>query len=417
MRLHPPTATPIDWKVMRAALRADAGDVSRFRAALAAYLGADACFPAASGRAALYLLLTTLRNEMGGAGRSEVVLPAYTCPSLGKVTLTAGLTPRFVDVSPYTLSFNSAELATAVGARTLAVICVHPFGIPHPIAAAQQIAQDAGAVLIEDAAQAMGAKLGGRYVGTTARFGLFSLGPGKPMSTGGGGFVCAADAAASDLLRRAWDGLPPATGAAGKLAAVRMAVLAAAFHPLGWRLATLAGAQRVGESEASWGFSLRGLTPAQAGAGLALLPRLQAINAARRAHGAALMAALAGIDGVHLPAQAAATRDVEGRSEPAEPVYLRLPVILDSEARCAAAHRALLAGGYGAGRMYRRTMAEFFPAYADGAYPGAEQVARRLLTLPTHHYLSEYDAQRMAGLVEAALHPAQGEAQRVQRTA
>ncbi len=129
------------------------------------------------------------------------------------------------------------------------------------------------------------------------------------------------------------------------------------------------------------------------------------------------MAALAGIDGVHLPAQAAATRDVEGRSEPAEPVYLRLPVILDSEARCAAAHRALLAGGYGAGRMYRRTMAEFFPAYADGAYPGAEQVARRLLTLPTHHYLSEYDAQRMAGLVEAALHPAQGEAQRVQRTA
>ncbi len=86
---------------MRAALRADAGDVSRFRAALAAYLGADACFPAASGRAALYLLLTTLRNEMGGAGRSEVVLPAYTCPSLGKVTLTAGLTPRFVDVSPY----------------------------------------------------------------------------------------------------------------------------------------------------------------------------------------------------------------------------------------------------------------------------------------------------------------------------
>ena len=62
-------------------------------------------------------------------------------------------------------------------------------------------------------------------------------------------------------------------------------------------------------------------------------------------------------------------------------------------------------------------MAEFFPAYADGAYPGAEQVARRLLTLPTHHYLSEYDAQRMAGLVEAALRPAQGEAQRVQRTA
>ncbi len=402
---------------MRAALRADAGEVSRFRAALAAYLGADACFPAASGRAALYLLLTTLRNEMGGADRSEVVLPAYTCPSLGKVTLMAGLTPRFVDVSPYTLSFNSAELATAVGARTLAVICVHPFGIPHPVTAAQQIAQDAGAVLIEDAAQAMGAKLGGRYVGATARFGLFSLGPGKPMSTGGGGFVCTADAAASDLLRRVWDDLPPTTGAASSLAAARIVLLAAAFHPVGWRLATLAGAQRVGESEASWGFTLRGLTPAQAGAGLALLPRLPAINAARRARGEALMAALAGMDGIHLPAQAAAARDAQERSEPAEPIYLRLPLILDSEAQCAAAHQALLAGGYGAGRMYRRTMAEFFPAYADGAYPGAEQVAQRLLTLPTHHYLSERDAPRMAGLLDAALGPEPGEPQRVQRPA
>ncbi len=364
MRLHPPTATPIDWKVMRAALRADAGDVSRFRAALAAYLGADACFPAASGRAALYLLLTTLRNEMGGAGRSEVVLPAYTCPSLGKVTLTAGLTPRFVDVSPYTLSFNSAELATAVGARTLAVVCVHPFGIPHPIAAAQQIAQDAGAVLIEDAAQAMGAKLGGRYVGTTARFGLFSLGPGKPMSTGGGGFVCAADAAASDLLRRAWDGLPPATG--GRASWPRCAWLCWLRRSIrlagGWRRWQ---AQRVGESEASWGFSLRGLTPAQASADWRCCRSCRR-STARRAHGAALMAALAGIDGVHLPAQAAAAR-CRGAQRTSEPVYLRLPVILDSE-RCEAAHRALLAGGYGAGRMYRWTMAEFFPAYADGAY-------------------------------------------------
>ncbi len=282
MRHYPPTATPIDWAVIRAAFDADAGDVSRFRAALADYLGVSACFPAASGRTALYLLLTTLRAEAGEAGRevgrTEVILPAYTCPSLAKVVEAAGLTPRLVDVSPYTLSYNSAELATAVGERTLALVCVHPFGIPQPVDGALHVAQDAGAVVIEDAAQAMGAKLGGRFVGTSGNFGLFSLGPGKPMATAGGGFVCARDDAAAELLRRAWDALPAPTGAAANLAALRIALFAAAFHPVGWWLATKAGVQRIGDNESSWGFTLKGLTAAQAGAGLALLPRLDEIK-------------------------------------------------------------------------------------------------------------------------------------------
>ena len=417
LRHYPPAATPIDFDVMRAAFRADAGDVSRFRAALAAYLGVGACFPAASGRAAFYLLLATLRNETHDAARTEVILPAYTCPSLAKVAISAGLIPRLVDVSPYTLSYNSAELATAVSARTLALVLVHPFGIPHPVDSALQIARDAGAIVIEDAAQAMGAKLGGRFVGTIGNFGLFSLGPGKPMSTAGGGFVCASDEAATELLRRAWDALPVPVGAAAKLAALRIGLFAAAFHPAGWWFAAKAGAQRIGDNEASWGFTLKGLTPAQAGAGLALLPRLDAINVARRRRAEALMVALSGLGEIHLPAQAAArgSESVGGGSVAPQPIYLRLPLILDSEAQRDEVYRALWKAGYGAGRMYRKTLAEHFPAYADGVYPGAEQVARCLLTLPTHHYLADRDVDIIAGLIHAALRANKGEPQRVQR--
>ena len=409
MRFQPPTATPLDYSVLRSAWTADFGAVNRFRAALSAYLGVNACFLAASGRAALFLLLTTLRSQARHPARTEVALPAYTCPSLVKVIQAAGLTPRLVDVSPYTLSYNSAELATAVGERTLALVCVHPFGIPHPLDAVQKIAADAGAVLIEDAAQALGAKTGGRHVGTMGDFGLFSLGPGKPLATAGGGFVGVSGEAATELLRRAWEDLPRATGAASNLAALRLALFSAAFHPTGWWLASRAGAQRIGDNEASWNFALRGLTPAQAAAGMALLPRLDAINAARRRRGEQLMAALDGLPGLSLPARLAEARSGQtGRPSDSEPIYLRLPLILESEAQRDAVHRVLWNAGYGAGKMYRRTLAEIFPVYADGAYPGAEQVARRLLTLPTHHYLAEHDITRMAGLVQHALRSEHG---------
>ena len=63
-----------------------------------------------------------------------------------KVVIDTGLAPRYVDISPYTLSYNTAELSTCISERTLAVVCVHPFGMPQPIAPADRLAHDAGAV-------------------------------------------------------------------------------------------------------------------------------------------------------------------------------------------------------------------------------------------------------------------------------
>ena len=414
MRHLPPTATPIDWGAQRAAYTGQTADVNRFRSALQSYLGVTACYLAASGRTALFLLLKTIQEGARDEQRREVALPAYTCPSLAKVVADAGLRPRLVDISPYTLSFNMAELATAVSEETLAVICVHPFGIPHSVSTVGRIAEACGALVIEDAAQSMGATVGGRQAGASADFGLFSLGPGKPLSTGGGGFVCTSDAAAADLLRRSWDALPEASGASSKLAALRITMLNAAFHPTGWRLASRLGAQRVGENEASWRYSLSGLSPAQAATGLRLLPRLDAINAARRLRGEQIAEALRGLEGLYLPNHAlfhadrrpGESRDdtgQDGQDEGAvEPIYLRFPVLFDTEATRETALQQLHAAGIGAGRMYRKSLAQLFPAYADGVYPGAEHVAKCLLTLPTHHYVGDRDVSRMAEAVADA---------------
>jgi perosamine synthetase len=392
VRHLPPAATPIGLRDLADALVASPGMIDDFRRALTRYLGVRACFLAATGRAALYLLFETLQEDSLPA-RRQVVLPAYTCPSLVKVVEAANLVPRLVDIAPETMTYAPEELASAIGDETLAVVLVHPFGIPQEVGWVHALAREARATLIEDAAQSLGAKVGARRAGTVGDCGLFSLGPGKALSTGGGGIVCTQDAALAERLRITWQRLPTAGAAASVAATARLALMTAAFHPTGWYWAAKAGVQRVGESEATWGFALRPFTAGQAAVGTRLLPRLDAINRERRLRAELYRAALGVVPGVHVPAPSPKEALAQGA------IYVRLPLLLENEERRDRLHKALCAAGIGAGRMYQKTLAEFFPIYAKGAYPGAEAVARRLLTLPTHHYVTGPEIERALALV------------------
>ena len=382
-----PVTTPLAPATLLRGLRSPSDAVERFGKSLYNYLNVPACFLAASGRTALYLLLKSLLADPAYQDRRRVILPAYTCPSLAKVVLDLGLEPWLVDIAPTTFAYDLPELAAQLNEQTLAVLLVHPFGIPQAVAPVQQLTGQVGAVLIEDAAQSLGAMVAGKPVGTMGDYGLFSLGPGKPLSTGGGGFVCAHDPVKINRLAETWRTLPKPAASASGLALARLAAFTLAFHPQGWWLATRAGAQRVGENEASWGYAVQRLTPAQATIGLAQLSHLADYNRERRAKAERLIAQLQALANVQIP--------VSDAGDDATPIYLRLPVLLASETLREKLFAQLHAAGIGAGRMYARTMAEFFPKAKRGAYPGAEQIARQLLTLPTHHYVTEQDVARM----------------------
>ena len=392
LRRLPPTASPLSVATLARATNASPGAQEAFRRALRAYLGTREVFLASSGRTALYLLFEALKSYADG-GQRQVIMPAYTCPSLVKVVDESGLIPIFVDISPRTLVMQEEALAREVGREALAIIVVHPFAIPHPLDHPQALAREFGAALIEDAAQALGARAGGRPVGVRGNFGLFSLGPGKPISTGGGGIVCTSDEERTQWLAQAWDALPPTSRKESILAAARLGAMSAAFQPRGWWLATRLGLHKIGDQEESWGFQLTGLTDAQAAVGCEQLARLDEITARRRSNAARLMQLVAEVDFAHVPLPDSL------EEEHAEPGFLRLPLILDSEKRRDALFQALWDAGIGAGKLYKRTLAEFFPQYALTDYPGAHAVSRRLLTLPTHHYLREADFER----IEAAL--------------
>ncbi|MCC9076106.1 DegT/DnrJ/EryC1/StrS family aminotransferase [Litorilinea aerophila] len=406
----PPTAAPLPpWTEVVRAAAAGPETEAQFADALAHSLGVPHCFLAASGRTALFLLLHTLRRQAtspahGDTGpRDEVLLPAYTCPSLVKVILDAGLSPRLVDIRPDDLQMDRSALYASLGERTLAVIWVHPLGIPHPVAPVLAEIHRAGARLIEDAAQSLGARLDGQPVGTWGDFGLFSFGPGKPLSLGGGGLLCTRDPEAAQALATTWQRLSFPRGWRSWMALARLWAFGTAFHPTGWWLATRLGAQRVGEHEASWGYARQGLSPAQARVGLALLPQLEAINRRRQAHARQLLAGLAELASVRVPLPVqpalAGPAPLPRPATQVEPIYLRLPLLAESEARREALYRRLQENGIGAGRLYGKTLAEYFPQLAGNDHPGARSVAKRLLTLPTHHHLRPADLTRMVDLI------------------
>ena len=162
----------------------------------AALLGSRYCIATNSGTSALHLALVGAGIEAG----DEVIVPAFTFVATAMAVLHQGAIPVFVDVEPRTLGMDPALLEAAITPRTRAVMPVHLHGVPCELGPLLDIAARQRLVLIEDAAQAPGARYRGRAVGTLGRAGCFSLQSSKSVACGEGGLLVTDDEA---LFRRA----------------------------------------------------------------------------------------------------------------------------------------------------------------------------------------------------------------------
>jgi perosamine synthetase len=380
-RQLPPSAVPVTRHDLRAGLSPSSKAVEEFRKAVAEYFGLsiEACYLASSGRTVLYTLLKGMASER--TQRRQIIIPAYTCPVVVKVILDLGLEPVYVDIIPETTRYNKEQLSSSLSDKTLAVFLVHPFGIPLPLSDVFDQARDVGAAVIEDAAQAMGAHWAGDPVGLGGDFGIFSLGPGKPLSTGGGGIVITGHKRNQAALARWWADLPSASGLHSAEAWLRQVAFRLAFHPRSWWAATRIGLQRMGNDAASWGYAIHDLSSAQAEIGRELLPRLDEINDRRREVALRLAAAVQ-------KTQAVQNLAVE---KEANPIYLRLPLLAESEALREGLFAQMWSTGIGVGRLYEKTLPEIFNHEDQANFPGAHSFAHRLMTLPTHYHVTEND--------------------------
>lgn len=147
-----------------------------------------------SGTSALHLGLIALGIGPG----DEVIVPSFTFAATANAVVLSGAKPVFCDISPETFAIDPAHMEALINDRTAGVIAVHLFGHPADMVEICRIATRKGIAVIEDAAQAHGAEIEGRKVGTFGAFSMFSLYPSKNITTGEGGVLVSANA---DLCR------------------------------------------------------------------------------------------------------------------------------------------------------------------------------------------------------------------------
>ncbi|MWV27584.1 DegT/DnrJ/EryC1/StrS family aminotransferase [Aurantiacibacter rhizosphaerae] len=174
------------------------GECDAFAAEFAEYLGADQALCMANGTVTLEIALRALGVGPG----DEVIVPARSFFATASCVAAVGALPVFADVLSPSQNIDPESVARMITPQTRAIICVHLAGLPCDMQALCGIAQRHGLFLIEDCAQAHGAAIDGRKVGTFGDAGSFSFCTDKIMSTGGeGGLLVMRDAEAH---RRAW---------------------------------------------------------------------------------------------------------------------------------------------------------------------------------------------------------------------
>jgi len=170
---------------------------SDFEAKFAAYCGADHCVSLNSGTSALHLALRCLDVGPG----DEVITPAMTFIATAWAISYVGARPVFVDIDPARRTMCPSKLEAAITPRTKAIIPVHLYGMPADMDSINAIADQYGIPVIEDAAQAHGARYRGKRVGQVGRVACFSFYPSKNLGAyGEGGALVTNDLA---IARRA----------------------------------------------------------------------------------------------------------------------------------------------------------------------------------------------------------------------
>ncbi|MBX3678152.1 MAG: DegT/DnrJ/EryC1/StrS family aminotransferase [Rhodocyclaceae bacterium] len=174
-------------------------ELAGFEREFAAYAEVSYCVGVGSGLDALHLLL----KAYGIGPGDEVLVPSNTFIATWLAVTQTGATPVPVDPVPSTYNIAPDAMAAAVTTRTRAIIPVHLFGQPADMDAINAVARQHGLVVIEDAAQAHGARYKGRRVGGLGDAAAFSFYPGKNLGAlGDGGAVLTNDAAIADTVRR-----------------------------------------------------------------------------------------------------------------------------------------------------------------------------------------------------------------------
>ncbi len=160
-------------------------NVSKFEEEIANYIGTEYCLTFNSGTSALHAALLA----HGIAPGDEVIVPSFTFIATANAPKFVGAKPVFADIEETTFGLDPEDVVERITHKTRAIMPVHYGGCPCKIQELREIADEHDLILIEDAAEAFGASIGGRKVGTFGDSAMMSFCQNKIITTGEGGAI------------------------------------------------------------------------------------------------------------------------------------------------------------------------------------------------------------------------------------
>lgn len=336
-------------------------------------------FLVSSGKAALVVILKALA---AGSSRRRVIIPAYTCFSVPSAIVKAGLEVVVCDVNPRTLDFDFAELERLVNEDILCVVPTHLFGFPADVRRVMQLCSVRGITVVEDAAQAMGGGSKNGLVGAEGDVAFFSLGRGKNLTSGTGGIIVTKSPTLTEAIRTEYSKLAAPSFGEVLRNWIELVLMRMFIRPTWYWLPAGLPFLGLGETKFYTDFPVCRMDEVRARQLKGWERRLAKANKDRAACAGGLLAGLA--------------EDLKGMQPITHPesIYLRLPVLLRD--RIAKREACARSQEYGAGvsSSYPTTIQdipELAGRIVDRKCPGAQEIVDRLVTLPTHEFVTESD--------------------------
>ncbi len=174
------------------------GHTEKFNQNFGELINSDRLWTYAHGRDALFEALKamkTLKPE-----KAQVLMPVYTCQTVLKSVLSAGLTPVLYDTDPDTLGSKAENLFKHINENTLAIIAGGMYGIGINMSEIKDLCQEKNIYLIEDVAQSLGCAFENRVLGTWGDIAIYSFGQSKPVSALGGGALTTTNEKISTII-------------------------------------------------------------------------------------------------------------------------------------------------------------------------------------------------------------------------
>ena len=338
-----------------------------------------------SGTTALRTALVGVLQARPGA---PVALPAFSCYDLATAAEGAGVPVVLYDTDPHSLAPDLDSLRAALRLGAAAVVVVHLYGFPVDLREVNRLAAEAGAVVIEDAAQAAGGTLSDRPTGTQSSLAVLSFGRGKGLTGGSGGALLAHDQLGARVLEGAGRLLGEPRRGWSELLVISAQLLL--NRPQLYTFPAALPFLHLGETIYRDPRPPRAATPVSCAVVAATWTLADREVETRRRNAEWLLATIRRGPG----------RAFETVRTPADarPGYLRLPVIASPDVRRAAAQSGARRLGIMPGYPKVLCDLEGFAlrcANRDGAFPGGRALAARLVTLPTHGYLGSRDLARL----------------------